>query len=243
MMGEPRNYRPWEHLIHSVTTGETGFQHAFGAGIWEYLADQPEASALFDAAMTGRSGPDDAAVATGYDFSGLEIVVDVAGGRGSLLAAILRANPDMRGILFDQSHVIPGAREYLTGVGLAQRCEFAAGDFFESVVAGGDVYILKRVIHDWDDERAVRILERCRQGMPVTGRLLVVETVIRPATSRPSASCWTCTCWSGPGGRNAPRPNTERSCRRRASNCRRSCRHVRPSAWSKGSPASRPRRT
>lgn len=180
MMGEPWNYRPWEHLIHSVTTGQTGFEHAFGAGIWEYLADQPEASALFDAAMTGRSGPDDAAVATDYDFSGLKVVVDVAGGRGSLLAAILRANPDMRGILFDQPHVSPGAREYLTGAGLAQRCEIAAGDFFESVVAGGDAYILKRVIHDWDDERATRILKRCRQAMPATGRLLVVETVIPP---------------------------------------------------------------
>lgn len=106
MMGEPWNYRPWEHLIHSVTTGQTGFQHAFGTGIWEYLADQPEASALFDAAMTGRSGPDDAAVVTDYDFSGLKVVVDVAGGRGSLLAAILCANPDMWGILFDQLLVV-----------------------------------------------------------------------------------------------------------------------------------------
>ncbi len=163
-----------------MTTGQTGFQHAFVTGIWEYLADQPEASALFDAAMTGRSGPDDAAVASGYDFSGLKVAVDVAGGRGSLLAAILRANPDMRGTLFDQPHVIPGAWEYLTGAGLTQRCEFAAGDFIESVVAGGDAYILKRAIHDWDDERATRILERCRRAMPATGRLLVVETVIPP---------------------------------------------------------------
>jgi predicted O-methyltransferase YrrM len=104
----------------------------------------------------------------------------VGGGRGSFLASILRANAEMRGMLFDQPHVIAGAREYLDAAGLGQRCDLVGGDFFESVAAGGDAYVLKRVIHDWDDARASQILERCRRAMQPTGRLLVVETVIPP---------------------------------------------------------------
>lgn len=180
MMGEEWNWRPWGHLIHSVTTGQSAVEHIYGKPIFAYLAEQPEASAIFDAGMTGRSGADDAAVAAGYDFSGFQSVVDVAGGRGSLLAAILRAHPGVRGVLFEQPHVIPAAREYLEAAGLGQRCDFVAGDFFDSIGVMGDAYILKRVIHDWDDEHALRILERCHRAMPATSRLLLIETVIPP---------------------------------------------------------------
>jgi hypothetical protein len=180
MLGEEWNWRPWGDLLHSVTTGQPAFEHAYGTGIFAYMADRPEAGAIFDAAMTSRSDPDAEAVTAAYDFSTFRTVVYVGGGRGSLLASILRANPDVRGILFDQPHVIPGAQQYLEAVGLWQRCELVAGDFFESVVAGGDAYVLKWIVHDWDDERALRILERCHQAVPATGRLLLVETVIPP---------------------------------------------------------------
>ena len=180
MLGEEWSWRPWGHLLDSVTTGQAAFEHTYGTGIFAYLAERPEASARFDAAMTGRAGPDDDAVAAAYDFSAFRTVVDVGGGRGSLLAAILRANPDARGILFDQAHVIPEARRSLDAAGLGPRCELMAGDFFASVVAGGDAYVLKKIVHDWDDERARRILEVCHRAMPATGRLLLVETVLPP---------------------------------------------------------------
>jgi hypothetical protein len=180
LLGEDWAWRPWEHLLHSVWTGQSAFEQTHGLPIFDYLAQQPEAGAAFDAGMTGRSGPDDAAVAAGYDFSGFGTVVDVAGGRGSLLAAILRTHPTARGVLFEQAHVVSGATQYLDAAGLGSRCEIVAGDFLASVVAGGDAYVLKRVIHDWDDDHAVRILELCRRAMPATGRLLVIETVIPP---------------------------------------------------------------
>ena len=180
MLGAEWNWQPWGHLLHSVTTGQAAFEHAYGTSIFQYMADRPEAAAIFDAAMTGRSSQDANAVTAAYDFSPFRTIVDVGGGRGTLLAAILRANPGVRGILFEQAHVIPGARQYLDGAGLGQRCELVAGDFFESVVAGGDAYVLKWIVHDWDDEHAVRILERCRRAMSGAGRLLLVETVIPP---------------------------------------------------------------
>ena len=130
--------------------------------------------------MTGRSRQDADAVVAAYDFSAFRTVVDVAGGGGTLLAAILRAHPDARGILLEQPHVLPAARQALDAAGVGARCELVAGDIFESVVPGGDAYVLKWILHDWDDERARRILERCRRALPAAGRLLVVETVLPP---------------------------------------------------------------
>jgi hypothetical protein len=183
MLGEEWSWRPWAHLLHSVTTGHAAFADTYGTEIFEYLGQRPEAGALFDAAMTGRSSQDADAVVAAYDFSAFRTVVDVGGGRGTLLAAILRAHPDARGILFDQPHVIPGARQQLDAAGLGQRCELVAGDFFESVVPGGDAYVLKWIVHDWDDQRALRILGRCRQALPDAGRLLLVETVLPPGNT------------------------------------------------------------
>ncbi|MDQ3549112.1 MAG: methyltransferase [Chloroflexota bacterium] len=180
MLGEEWSWRPWGHLSDSMATGQSAFEHSYGMGIFAYLADRPEASAIFDAAMTGRTGTDDDAVTAAYDFSAFQTVVDVAGGRGSLLASILRANPDAQGILLEQAHVIPEARQYLDAAGVGQRCELAAVDILASGMAGGDAYVLKKIVHDWDDEHALRILVQCRRVMPATGRLLVVETVIQP---------------------------------------------------------------
>jgi hypothetical protein len=171
---------PADHLLHCVQTGRPAFERVHGADFFTFLARDPGATAVFDAAMTSRSVQENDAIASAYDFSGLGTVVDVGGGHGSLLAAILRANPGLRGVLFDRPQVVAEAGHQLEAAGLGGRCEVVAGDFFESVPAGGDAYILKRVLHDWDDERAGAILRTCHRAMPEQGRLLVIELVLPP---------------------------------------------------------------
>jgi hypothetical protein len=130
--------------------------------------------------MTSRSAQENDAIAAACDFSDLGTIIDVGGGHGSFLAAILRANPGLRGVLFDRPQAAAGARHQLEAAGLGGRCEVVAGDFFVSLPAGGDAYVLKRVIHDWDDERAVAILRNCHRAMPEHGRVLVIELVLAP---------------------------------------------------------------
>src|SRR5215472_7064229 len=122
------------------------------------------------------------AIVEAYDFSASQNVVDVGGGHGTLLAAILSAYPNARGVLFDQAHVIAGARTFLEGAGVADRCSLVAGDFLQSVSSGGDTYLLKWIVHDWDDESAISILRNCRQAMRPRGKVLVIEGLI-PAGS------------------------------------------------------------
>jgi hypothetical protein len=171
---------PADHLLHSVQTGRPAFDQVHGTDFFTFLARDPGATAVFDAAMTSRSVQENDAIASAYDFSGLETLVDVGGGHGSLLAAILLANPGLRGVLFDRPQVVAEAGHQLETAGLGGRCEVVGGDFFESVPAGGDAYILKRVLHDWDDERASAILRTCHRAMADGGRLLVVELVLPP---------------------------------------------------------------
>ena len=187
LVGEEWNWRLWPHLLHSVETGRPVFERVHGMWLFDHLARHPEAAAIFDAAMTSRSGQENEVIASTYDFSGLRTVVEVGGGHGSLLASILRTNPGLRGILFDQPQVVAEARHRLDAAGLKGRWEAVAGNFFDSVPAGGDAYLLKRVIHDWDDERAVAILRNCQRAMAEGGRLLVIELVI-PTGNEPSFS-------------------------------------------------------
>jgi hypothetical protein len=125
-----------------------------------------------------RTRPVAREVARHYDFSGVKTIVDVGGGHGGLLATVLRANPGVRGVLVDRPHAIAGARAHVEQAGVADRCELLQGDFFESLPAGADIYLLKNIIHDWDDERASRILHNCHDAMPDSGRLLLVELVL-----------------------------------------------------------------
>jgi hypothetical protein len=180
MMGGPSFWSSWGELPHSVRTGETAFPKVHGMDRWEYLARHPEESAAFDAAMTSLSAAESAAVVGGYDFSGIGVLADVGGGAGGLLAAILAAHPPMRGILFDRPHVVAGARDLLEREGVADRCRVVGGDFLESVPGGADAYLLKSVIHDWEDELAVRILRTCRAAMSGRAKLLLAERIIRP---------------------------------------------------------------
>jgi hypothetical protein len=179
LMGRPYFFTSWGHLLHSAKTGEPAFPEVYGTSAWEYRAAHPEEGAIFDAAMTGLSGAEAEAVVRSYDFSGIEVLADVGGGHGALLAAILAANPALRAVLFDQPHVVAGAKALLERAGLADRCEVVGGSFFEGVPEGADGYLLKSVIHDWDDAAATKILRKCRAAMWDTGRLLLVERVVR----------------------------------------------------------------
>lgn len=180
MLGEQEHWRAWEGVLHSVRTGQPAFDHVYGMPHFRYFAEHPEAARVFDEAMTSRSGQENDAIVAAYDFSGAKTVVDVGGGQGTLMGSILEIHPNVRGVLFDLAHVIAASRARMESAGHAARCEFVKGDFFASVPAGGDLYLLKKVIHDWDDERARRILVSCRNAMPGTGRLLLIEPVIPP---------------------------------------------------------------
>jgi hypothetical protein len=178
MMGDPEHYNSWGNILHSIKTGESAFENLFGLNAFEYYAQNPEPAAVFERAMTSFSSTEIAAVIAGYDFSSIHRLVDVAGGHGSLLVSILKANPGLEGILFDQADVIDRARALVASETTANRCQLIAGNFFDSVPAGGDAYILKHIIHDWDDERAIAILKQCHRAMTEDGRVLVVEQVI-----------------------------------------------------------------
>ncbi len=179
-MGSDWSWRPWGKLLDSVRTGETAFDRVFGEPCFDYLAKHPDESAVFNEGMTGFSSATAPAVAEAYDFSRFGTVVDVGGGHGTLLAAILKAHPDVRGVVYDAPHVADGAREALRAAGLADRCRVEGGDFFKSVPAGGDAYLMKHIIHDWPDDKATTILRNCRKAVKPGGKLLLVEIVLKP---------------------------------------------------------------
>jgi SAM-dependent methyltransferase len=177
-------------LIESVKTGGAAFEHVHGERFFDYLAEHPDQEATFQGSMAGRSEQEAAAVVAAYDFTGLRRLIDVGGGRGILLAQILDATPHLHGVLFDRPAAIAAARRHLDERALADRTECVGGDFFESVPAGADGYLLSRVLHDWNDGDAGRILAACRRAMGPGSRLVIVEAILpvrakdRPATIR-----------------------------------------------------------
>jgi SAM-dependent methyltransferase len=175
--GTPGNWGAWGNLEHAVMTGESAFEPLFGMPNFEYLRTHPEEATRFDAFM--QHSPDDrhAAVAAAYDFSAAGVVVDVGGGTGGLLRAILEAYPAVRGVLFDRENVVADAAGVLGPQ--AKRCNVVAGDFFTSALpAEGDVYTMSQILHDWSDERCLAILRNLRTAMKPGARLLVVERVL-----------------------------------------------------------------
>jgi hypothetical protein len=170
----------WGDLGHSVRTGEPAFAHRFGKDPFTYLAQHPDEGANFDQAMAGFTAQIAAAVAAAYDLSAMGTIVDVGGGNGVLLAGLLKANPAARGILFERPDVAERAQQRLQELGVAERCQVVGGDFFVEVPAGGDAYVLKHVIHDWNDERAAAILATCRRAIGPQAKLLIVEGVYPP---------------------------------------------------------------
>ena len=178
MQGSEWVWRSWGEIIHSVRSEKPAFEHVFGMPLFDYYAANPEAGRIGAEGLTSRSRPDNTAVVSAYDFSKARTVIDVGGGQGTLLASILGANPHLRGTLYEKPHVIAMACALLEQAGLSERCELVSGDFFTAVPAGGDVYILKKVIHDWDDDQARTILRACRRSMSLDARLLLVELVV-----------------------------------------------------------------
>ncbi len=179
MMGE-EHYQSWGDLLFSVQTGEIAFDKSFGMPIFDYLSRHPDKGAIFDEAMTGIHGHETQQVVEAYDFSGIVTLADIGGGNGSQIAAILESHPKVKGILFDLAPVVERAGPVLEAQGLAPRCQAVAGNFFESVPQGADAYLLRHIIHDWDDENAITILTHCREAMHQDSQLLVIETVIPP---------------------------------------------------------------
>jgi O-methyltransferase/methyltransferase family protein len=172
----------WAQLLHGLKTGEIPFFKAHGVSYFEYLEKHPEHLKVFGETMTSVSSTENPAIAAAYKFSGIRTLVDVGGGNGSLLATILKANPKLKGVLFDLHSVTTRAKQdrHVTAKGIAERCTLESGNFFEAVPKGGDAYIMKRTLHDWDDERCAKILANCRNAMSEKGRVLVVESVIPP---------------------------------------------------------------
>ena len=180
---------PWfvgafEQIMHSLETGDTGFQKNMGMPIFDYLGQHPEDASMFSETMVGFHGAEPAAVAAAYDFSSFEKVVDVGGATGNMLAAILGRHAGPRGVLFDMPHVVSDAPALLEERGVDQRVTIESGDFFKMVPAGGDAYLLSHVIHDWSEEQCLTILGHCRKSMKPNGRLLIVEMVL-PAGDTP----------------------------------------------------------
>jgi hypothetical protein len=176
--------RGMDHLLYSVQTGKTGFEHANGMPAFEWLSKHPEEASLFSETMVGFHGAEPPAVAAAYDFSGLKTIVDVGGATGNLLATILGRHPGPRGILFDMPHVVRDAPALIQARGLADRITIEAGSFFESVPTGGDAYLLSHIIHDWSEDQCLTILGNCRRAMKPGSRLLIVEMVL-PAGDTP----------------------------------------------------------
>jgi O-methyltransferase domain/Dimerisation domain len=189
IMYAEEQYRAWADILHSVRTGGPAFEHQVGMGYFEYLGQHPEADRIFNEAMVGWTNQVAGAVAGTYDFSPFGTVVDVAGGYGALLAAILRRNPNARGVLFELPHVAAAAEGAMRGAGVADRCTCVGGDVFTAELPEGDAYVLAQILHDWDDERSVAILKQCRRAMPDHAKLLVVEFVLPPG-DEPSFGKW-----------------------------------------------------
>jgi O-methyltransferase domain/Dimerisation domain len=171
-------YDWWPDLLDTIRTGENFFQRRHGTDAWTFRAGEGKADSTFNDAMQESSSQRARAVVVAYDFSAFRIIVDVGGGRGSLLAGILTSYPSVRGVLFDQQHVVAGAPTILTAAGVADRCRVVAGSFFDGVPDGGEAYLMSMIIHDWDDDPAVKILEHCRRAMVPSGRLLLLERVV-----------------------------------------------------------------
>src|SRR5262245_18122965 len=182
-------YLSWGKLLEAVRSGEAGFVEASGMPIFEHFTKNPERGAVFDKAMTGHHGPEAEPMLDAYDFSGFKELVDVGGGNGSLLTAILKRHSQMRGVLFDLPRVVARAGDTMNAAGLGDRCRVIGGNALESVPTGADAYLLRHVVHDWRDEDAAAMLRNCRKVMKPDGRVLVVEIVV-PAGNDPSFAKW-----------------------------------------------------
>jgi hypothetical protein len=177
MFGEEQ-YKAWGEILFSLKTGKSSFEHMYGVPMFKYFVDNPEPGEIYEEAMTSVSAAEKAEILKSYDFSYIKKLVEVGGGHGSFISSILKANPNMQGVLFDQPYVIEGAKDFIKAEGLTDRCELVAGNFYESVPAGGDTYSLKHVLHGCSDEQCITVLKNCHKAMVDNGKLLIVERIV-----------------------------------------------------------------
>jgi hypothetical protein len=177
---DPLHFRCYSNLMHSVKTGETTVKPTLGMDLFEYLNEHPKDAEVFNAAMANITHMFIPSILEAYDFSGTKVLADIGGGLGSVIAAILQRYPHMKGILFDLEQGVREAGAYLQSQGVSDRCQIVPGDFFKSVTSGADTYIMKNIIHDWDDERSIAILRNVRQalGNQTGGKVLLLEFVL-----------------------------------------------------------------
>jgi len=183
----------WKSLLDCVRTGKTAVKLRSGSETFDSVSADPKVAEIFNRGMVALTAHVSEAVITAYDFSRFRTIADVGGGYGALLAAILKANPSCRGILFDLPHAAEGARQHLEKAGVADRATVGTGSFFESIPSGADAYVFKSIIHDWDDDRSVAILRNCRRAIGRDGKLLLVERVMPSRTTdarQSSATVW-----------------------------------------------------
>lgn len=200
MSGE-EHYKAWGELLYSVQTGKIAFDKLYGMPVFDFLSKNLEQAKVFDAAMVGVHGRETAAMTDAYDFSGIGVLADIGGGNGSLLTTVLKKYPAMRGILYDLPGVTERAKASLQAVGLADRCTVIGGNFFESIPAGADAYLMRHIIHDWDDQKATTILRNVHQALDQSGRLLVIEGVIPPGNDFSFGKLLDLTMLTIPGGK------------------------------------------
>lgn len=200
-MGEDWHWEVWGKTLYSVKTGKSAWAQMHGDDVFGYFGLNPGSATIFNRAMSSLTALATGAVVEGYDFSGINTLIDIAGGHGRLLTAIVDANPNIRAVLFDLPHVIEGAKEQVAKSTAANRIDFASGDFFISVPAGADAYLMKHIIHDWDDERALTILKNIKQAMNPKARVLLVESVIADGNNQDFGKLMDIEMLVSPGGK------------------------------------------
>ena len=173
-------YRAWGELLYSLRTDAPAFDHLYGMSHFDYLSQHAEANAVFNRSMSANTARSVSALVSAYAFPASGVVIDIGGGHGAFLAGVLQAHPGLRGVLFDQPHVVEGAAPTLEAAGVAERCVRVGGDFFTPPLPTGDIYLLRQVIHDWDDAQGSAILRHCAQAMAQDGKVLVIEALIPP---------------------------------------------------------------
>jgi len=187
MFGADYEWRAWAELAHSVRTGENAAVWALGEDVWEYRRRHPDDGDVFDATMAVFSRADTGGLLAAHDFGRYPVIVDVGGGTGAVLAGLLAAHPCARGVLYDQEQVVANAAPVLREAGVLDRTSVVAGDFFETVPHDADAYLLVRILHDWDDRDALRILRTVRAAMSPVSRVIVVDAVVGPPDEDPLA--------------------------------------------------------
>lgn len=200
-LGGPAFWSALGAMPQVLETGKTGIEIALGTSFFDYLRQHPDEEAVFNRTMIAVHGGEPAAVAEAYDFSGIDKVVDVGGGIGTMLVTLLQRHPHLTGVLFDAPSVAEAAKDTIAAAGLEGRCERVGGDFFASVPAGGDAYVLSHIIHDWPVDACHTILRNCREAMNPGGRILIVEMVLPPGAEPHPGKILDVVMLAVPGGR------------------------------------------